>query len=265
MPVPKWIVGHAGQAVEDPPNVGLDVRLVVGRPKPADPAVEELDDLGAGLDLGLQVGDDHRREPVHQAVPGLRLAEHEGLGQGVVTRRAALDEVAGQGERGTREADDPGPAVELAPDEPDRVEGERDRAGVERQKRVDRGGRADRLVDDRPDLGLDPQADAHRLEGQHDVGEHDRRIDPQLVDRHEGHLGAQLGCLGQLEDAVALAQGPIGREAPARLAHEPDRGGIDRLEPAGSDEPVVHAVTARPGGGRSRRSAAGRPTGSACR
>ena len=55
MPVPKWIVGHARQAVEDPSDVGLDERLVVGRSEPADPAVEELDDLGAGVDLGPQV------------------------------------------------------------------------------------------------------------------------------------------------------------------------------------------------------------------
>ena len=54
-----------------------------------------------------------------------------------------------EGERGAREADDTGRARELAPDEPDRVERERDLRGIEGPERGDVGGRPDRVVDDR--------------------------------------------------------------------------------------------------------------------
>ena len=84
---------------------------------------------------------------------------------------------------------------------------------VERPEARDVRGRADRSVDDRPDLGLDPQPDAHRLERQHDVGEQDRRVDAQLADGHQRDLGAQVRRLGELEDAVPLAELAVGGEA----------------------------------------------------
>ena len=144
-------------------------------------------------------------------MPGGGLAVHERLRARVVARRAALDEVAGERERRAREADDAGRAVELAPDEADRLERERTpRAGVERPQSGDVGRRSDRAVDDRADLGLDPQGDAHRLERQHDVGEEDRRVDAELADRHQRDLGAQLGRLGELEDR-RTARGASGR------------------------------------------------------
>ena len=70
------------------------------------------------------------------------------------------------------------------------------------------------------------------------------RVDAELADRHEGDLGAQLRRLGELEDPVALAEPPVGGEAPARLAHEPDGRGVDRLAAAGAQEAVVHAAKA---------------------
>ena len=47
MPVPKWIVG-ASTAAEDPLRVRRDELLVVVDRQRADPAVEELDHVGAG-------------------------------------------------------------------------------------------------------------------------------------------------------------------------------------------------------------------------
>ena len=126
----------------------------------------------------------------------------------------------------------------------DGIERERHLGRVERPERGDVGRRADRPVDDRPDLGLDPQTDAHRLERQHDVGEQDGRVDAELADRHQRDLGAQVRGLGELQDPVALAELPVGGERPARLAHEPDRRGVDRLAPAGAHEAVVHAALA---------------------
>ncbi len=132
-----------------------------------------------------------------------------------------------------------------APDEADRLEGERDLGRVERPEPLDIGRGPDRLVDDRAHLRLDSEPDSHRLERQHDVGEEHGRVHPQLVHGHQGDLGAQLGRLGQLQDAVALPKLAIGGEAAAGLAHEPDRRCVDRLVPACPDESVVHARNAR--------------------
>ncbi len=74
VPTPKWIVGHAGvaQRREDPADVRLDVaRVVIGRER-ADPRVEDLERLRAGLHLGAQVRDDDRGERGASARPTRR-------------------------------------------------------------------------------------------------------------------------------------------------------------------------------------------------
>jgi len=96
------------------------------------------------------------------------------------------------------------------------------------------------MVDDRPDVRLDADADAHRFQRQHDVGEHHGPVDAELVDRHQRDLGAELRRLGELEDAVPLAERAIGSERSPGLAHEPDRGRVHGLVAAGANEPVVH-------------------------
>ena len=158
----------------------------------------------------------------------------------VVARRAAFDEVAGQRERRAGEADDRLLARQLAADDPHRVE--REPQLFIRLERAQAGhvrGRPDRVVDDRADVRLDLEVDAHRLERQHDVGEQHRGIDAQQLDGHQGDLGAQLRGLGDLEDAVALAHAPVGLERPAGLAHEPDGRRVDRLAAARGEHPPL--------------------------
>ena len=127
------------------------------------------------------------------------------------------------------------------PDRSDGVQGEGDACRIERQERRHVGRRADGSVDDRPDLRLDPQPDAHRLERQHDVGEEDRGIDAELADRHERDLGAEVGRLGELEDPVPLTELAVGGERTPGLAHEPDRRRVHRFAPARAQESIAHA------------------------
>src|SRR5258705_6327795 len=134
------------EGVEDPLHMGLDEHRIVGGPEASDPAVEQLDDVGTRVDLRLQVHSDHRRQSLHQVVPGGWLAVHERLGGGEVTRWSTLDEIAGKRERGAGEADDPRLAVQLAPYEPDGVERERHVAGGEPRQRLYIHGRQDNAV-----------------------------------------------------------------------------------------------------------------------
>ena len=52
---------------------------------------------------------------------------------------------------------------------------------------------------------------------------------------------ASSGRAADLEQGVPLAQRAIVGHVTAGLAHEPDRRRVDRLAPAGSEEPIVHA------------------------
>ena len=102
--------GHpeVGDPVEDGPRGREDELLVlVGGERPG-PAVEELDGLGPGLHLGPEEGHRHGGQTIRQPPPQGRVAVHERLHLGEGARRAALDEVAGHGERRTGEADEGG-------------------------------------------------------------------------------------------------------------------------------------------------------------
>ena len=104
--VPKWITGTVRiEPGEEPRHVRLDEPAVVGRAERADPAIEDLEHLRTGRRLGVQV--DRRRvdQATHQRIPGPVVPIHERLGLLVVSRRSPFDGIAGQGERGTREAD----------------------------------------------------------------------------------------------------------------------------------------------------------------
>jgi len=91
-------------------------------------------------------------------------------------------------------------------------------------------------LDDRTDVGLDMEGHAHAFERQHDVGIEDGPIDAEPAHRDRADLGAQLRRARDLEDAVTFAERAVLREGAARLAHEPHRGALDGLAPAGADE-----------------------------
>ena len=104
-PVPKWIVG-ASTAARIRAGVRRDELVVVrGRERP-DPRVEELDHVGARLDLRGDVARELLREPVEQRMPGRGVAVHQRLRPREVARRLALDEIARDRERRAAEADE---------------------------------------------------------------------------------------------------------------------------------------------------------------
>jgi hypothetical protein len=132
------------------------------------------------------------------------------------------------------------PTVELVADHADGLVDEADllRRFEDRQP-LHVVGRADGIVDDRPDVRLYLEIDAHGLNRQHDVREHHRRVDIEGGYRHERHLGAELRRLGQREDVVTLTQCPVLGERPACLAHEPHRRRVDLLQSRGPHETLL--------------------------
>ncbi|GAA3496505.1 hypothetical protein GCM10019016_036060 [Streptomyces prasinosporus] len=177
---------------------------VVGRGERAGPGVEQLDRRGAGLDLDLEERGGDVREAVEQVGPQLGVAVHHRLGVLVRAGRAALDQVAREGERGAREADQRG-GPELTGQQADRLGDVGDVLGGQVAQPGEVGAGAHRLLDDRADAGLDVEVDADGLEGDDDVAEVDRRVDLVAAHRLERDLGDQIGAHAGLQHPDALA------------------------------------------------------------
>ena len=189
------------QPGEDPGHSGQHVAAVIHRGKAPDPAIEDLDHLGAGLDLRQKVVEHQVREARHQRLPEGRLGVHQPLGCEELARRLALDQVAGQREGRSRKSNDRDRRVELAAEEPDRLQHERHRLGRgARLHPIYILPRPDRLLDHRTDplhqLHVDPETEGNR---QHDIGEEDRPVDAKPPHRLHGDLGAELGLLADRE------------------------------------------------------------------
>ena len=121
--------------------------------------------------------------------------------------------------------------------EPHGLEDERHRLlGIGDTERLDVCGRAHRLVDHRADVLDELDVDPHAEDRQHDVGEHDCGVDPVDTNGLERHLGAELRLPADLEQVVALADLAVAGQRAPRLAHEPDRSPLDRLQARGPDE-----------------------------
>ena len=184
---------------------------------------------------------------------------HEGARGQVVPARAALDEVGRQGEGGAAEADERRPrrpparlgqtgAGALArPGAASRhgggpqlgdggahpgLDGARARlpggappvaAGGQSGDVL---GRAHRLADDGAHARLDPHIQTRHSQRHHDVGDEDGGVNPVAPHGLERDLGREVGGQAGLEHAQAgpLPQGPVLRQAPPRLTHEPHGG-----------------------------------------
>ena len=92
--------------------------------------------------------------------------------------------------------------------------------------------RAERVLNRRPLAVNEVEADAHRLEGEEQIGEEDRGVQFDAADRLERHFGGEIRRPTEFEQRVALAQSTIFAQVPPGLAHEPDRRGIGAFPPA---------------------------------
>ena len=192
--------------LEDARRVGRSELAVVRDRECADPRVEQLNNVRPRPHAPGQVAAERVGELLHQLVPDLRRAVHAPLRLLELTRRLTLDQVPGDRERPTGEADDGLVGPERLADEPHGLERPRHRLlGLRHDEPLHVGERAHRCGDDRPDvldqLDLDPHAENRK----HDVGEHHRRIDAMSPHRLQRHLRAELRLARDLEEAVALA------------------------------------------------------------
>ena len=114
--------GRAGflQLLHHGGDVGQDVAAIVFHAEASDPAVENLDYVGAGAHLLGGILGGHRDQLAHQCVPVGGRVVHHFLGVDVVARASAFDHVAGEGEGRAAESDDRDAVGEMLRDQRDR-------------------------------------------------------------------------------------------------------------------------------------------------
>ncbi len=159
----------------------------------------------------------------------------------VVARVAALDDVTGQGEGRTREADERHAGVELVAHQPQGVHDVRQVLGrVDGMHALEVSGAADGPLDDWTVVAAEVKADAHGLERQQNVGEHDGGVEVEAAKRLQGDLRRHVRPPAHLDEAQLLPDGAVLRQVPPGLPHEPHRRGVDALLGAGIEKSCVH-------------------------
>mmetsp|Transcript_8545 Transcript_8545/g.20278 ORF Transcript_8545/g.20278 Transcript_8545/m.20278 type:complete len:309 (+) Transcript_8545:318-1244(+) len=209
------------------------VHLKLLRGQVVRPRVKELDDLGAALDLVVEVFDEGVREVVEERVQDGRLVEHHGLGLLAVPVSAALHRVGREGPGGADEADDRRLVRDLLAERAENLLHEREvlvRAehGPERHDVVHA---LDGVRDDGTLALDDVEVDAERGQRGEDVAEHDDAVRLVGAEGLEGERDGDVGGLRALpegEDVRILSEF---LHVPPRLPQEPRRSALALLTP----------------------------------
>ena len=215
------------------------VAAIVLHAQAADPAVEDLQHVGAGAHLLGGVFRQHVHQLADQLVPNFGRVVHQLLHFQVVTRPAALDHVAGQRERRAAEADDRQLGAEMLHHQGDRVGDIAKFGGAIGAQHLHVFGGAHRLLDHRPFAGGEMEGQAHDFERQQQVGEDDGGVNLEELGGGDGHFGREFGLLADFDQRMMLADVAVFLHVAASLAHEPNRSGLDRKPLAGADKQGV--------------------------
>ncbi|EXI84795.1 MAG: hypothetical protein AW12_02384 [Candidatus Accumulibacter sp. BA-94] len=220
----------------------LERELFVGRcRKRTSPGIKDHHRLGAGFDLGVEVGTHSvggdRQDVMQQVRP---IVEHA-LDPAVIGARRALDHVAGQGVGAPGKADKWHRAVQRAPDLGHGIHHVAQVVpGVRCAEVANRPLLAQRALEARAFAVGEVEAEPHRIRDGEDVGKEDRRVELVAGKRLQGHLTGQAGILAQLHEAArARARLAILGQIATGLAHQPDRRVGGRLLEQGAQETVV--------------------------
>jgi len=91
------------------------------------------------------------------------------------------------------------------------------------------------------------EADAHGLQRQQDVGEHDGGVEVEAAERLQRDLRRHVGPPAHLDEAHLLADGAVLGQVAAGLTHEPHGRRVDWFTGAGIEEAQRHHRTGQGG------------------
>ena len=167
---------------------------------------------------------------MHELRPQIGLGPHQRFGLGEALGRAALHQVAGQGERATGEADNRYRLGQVAELGGDKTEGLLDEGGRDRAQTVEILGVPEGFFHHRP--GARGDVDAEVDDGDDDVRKEHRRVHAVASDGLQGQLGGQSRVPHCVQDAPRPPPGAVLGQRTAGLAHEPYRRIRHGLAPA---------------------------------
>ena len=215
-------------------GVGQHIFGVIFRAERTGPRVENLHQVGPSFNLGHQINRHQVGQFRHQRVPTGRVVVHHRFGAAIIFAAATLNRVARQREGRTAEAKQRRFSGQRGLHQLQRLERvARGFVGIVGAQRRDVGGGANGIVDDGAFTLFKGKLNAQTFERRQNVGENDRGVHAERLNRLERHLGGDLRELDHLHEAVALTHGPVHRHITARLTHQPKRRSIRRLLPTG--------------------------------
>jgi len=212
------------------------VLVVVGEGERTDPAVEDLDDIGAGLYLKAAILNEDGDQLVEQRVPRKRIVVHHLLGEDVIARTAALDHVAGKGEWRSAKSDDAEAIAEVCGDFLDGAGDVGKIFGLVSTQGEDVGGSANGMMDYRSLACLELERQAHWLKRQEQVSKDDGGIDAEFFGGSDGDFGGDLRLLADFDQSVMFADVAVLLHVAAGLTEEPDGRAVYGFAEAGADE-----------------------------
>ena len=198
------------------------------------PRIEDLEHVSPGLHLHAERLGADLRHAVQELIDELGLAvgqAHEVLH---VAGESLLTGVGCQGPRRAGKADDGGLLAELPLQPTDRLAGRLHDLLDVAVESLEVGAFLHRISYDRSRIEL--ELDAQAGEGNQDVGEDDDAVHAEAPMRMQRDLGRSIRICAQLEEARLLTELAVLRQVTPRLPHQPDRGSVDGLAPAGAEE-----------------------------
>ena len=201
------------------------------------PGIEELDRVGACLDLPVEIGDRRVDEDIDEPLEEIRLGQREPAHCPEIMATAALDHVGGHSPRAAGEADQGLVRIKGATYARYRLIDRGKPAGDRWSgllQSVDRSGVTYRRQD-RPLSFLEGKVDIEGMRDQQDVGEQDRGVHAEAAQRLQRHLGCMRRVQAEADEIRALlAERAVFREVATGLAHEPEGGACRALAPQGA-------------------------------
>jgi hypothetical protein len=204
-----------------------------------------ITDVGAAFDLRVEIRDDRAYVDVDDARQEIRSRVRHLAHEGEVAAAAALDHVARERERASRESDEGNTAAELALDLRDRLRRRSRAIACRARERSDRAssrsGRAKRGPS--PSANESPRPIASGIVRMSE--KENRGVERKARERLQRDFGGVIGILRERHEAACLrAHRVVLGEVASGLPHEPDRRVRRRLAPQRAQK-VSFVITAQ--------------------
>jgi hypothetical protein len=190
----------------------------------ARPTIEDLHRLGAGLKLANEIFRRSLDQQRDQFAEGLWMPVSEKPRRSLVRSAAAGDHIGRHRPWRATEPNECDVGRQLWFDASNSLVNRRKRRVIDLPLQLPKRRHIDERIKPRSLSGFERDSLTERMRHDQNIRKQNRRIKAEAPNRLQRHLGRQLRIEAEVEKRRGLlANGPVFRQIPARLAHEPDR------------------------------------------